>query len=330
MLILTSLLLAGAEQSTEETRVSSPSINSLRRMLHTSSVAFIPGHVTSMMLQNYMHEGSVADASVQASFAKFWDAAVPQQDEEGHQVYKFKNTLVSYYALTGGNDGPIRMTDKAYSSAPPSVIEYIDPTTRHNVSYFRVHRSWPDDADAHPLARAMLSLINEVIQQVGADDSDEADAAGDGASKATYEAMMSAFRVRRSYADPQYQAGEPGPEGVHQDSAVLTAIVLLDRVNVASDSGGNRVWSLEQPAGKPLDSDLHNASRLLASPMLRRRFDMLLVMDREVKHEACAIEPADLSKAAVRDVLTFEVRRLPVRVKVALSTQAGDEQVAQR
>ena len=124
----------------------------------------------------------------------------------------------------------------------------------------------------------------------------------------TFRAMMRAFRVRNTRSEARFRDGEPGPEGVHQDAAHLTAVVLMARENVAAGTGGNRVWALEQPAGKPRDADLANASRLLASTVLTERFDTLLVMDRLVKHEACPIAPADGTRAAVRDVWTFEVR----------------------
>ena len=321
-------LLLGSEQCVEKAR---SDLQQTLKTLHSSSVAFVPANVTINILKNY--EPSVDDAAVQASFAKYWDVAVPQRDEQGREVYEFKDTLVSYFSLLtssfDGLDFPDesehfdrlqRSTDKVYvnrtstpdesssssvtsdagsSDAPPSdVIEYIDPTTAHDVSFFRVHRAWPDDADAHPISRAMLSLLHTAVARV--------------AAFGAYEAMMSAMRVRRSDTEPRYKAGDPGPEGVHQDSAVLTVVLLMDRVNVAAHTGGNRVWSLEQPAGKPAAADLRNASRLKKSVMLRDRFDMLLVMDREVKHEACAIEAADAGEPAVRDVLTFEVRRVTV------------------
>ena len=92
-------------------------------------------------------------------------------------------------------------------------------------------------------------------------------------------------------------------------------IILMRRHNVAEGSGGNRVWNLEQRCGKPTDDDLASP-RLVRSHILRRRFDALVVLDREVKHEACPIFVAaagDLegpgAETAVRDVLTIEVRR---------------------
>ena len=84
-------------------------------------------------------------------------------------------------------------------------------------------------------------------------------------------------------------------------------IILMRRHNVAEESGGNRVWDLEQSCGKPTDDDLASP-RLLRSHTLHRRFDALVVLDREVKHEACPLVAAS-EGAAVRDVLTIEVRK---------------------
>jgi hypothetical protein len=64
--------------------------------------------------------------------------------------------------------------------------------------------------------------------------------------------MQVAFRVTKT----SDRHGEPGPEGIHQDACQLTAIVLMDRKNVAEASGGNRVWSLDQPAGALLLSQV--------------------------------------------------------------------------
>ena len=86
-------------------------------------------------------------------------------------------------------------------------------------------------------------------------------------------------------------------------------IIMMQRCNVAEESGGNRVWSLEQSCGKPRSGDLASR-RLIASHVLRERFDALLVLDREVKHEACPVAVADdAAGPAIRDVLTIEVRR---------------------
>lgn len=87
-------------------------------------------------------------------------------------------------------------------------------------------------------------------------------------------------------------------------------IIMMQRRNVAGESGGNRVWSLEQHCGKPTDADL-SSSRLLTSCTLRDRFDALVVLDRDVKHEAFPVVARDSADPAIRDVLTIEVRPGP-------------------
>ena len=57
------------------------------------------------------------------------------------------------------------------------------------------------------------------------------------------------------------------------------------------------------------------STRLLKELVLRDRFDTLFLLDREAKHEALPIiidknyRNKEEEKFAVRDVLTFEVRR---------------------
>ena len=63
------------------------------------------------------------------------------------------------------------------------------------------------------------------------------------------------------------------------------------------------------PCGKPAAADLRSA-RLLATHTLREPLDTLLLLDRKVKHEVGPIEQEDRAAGdAIRDVLTFEVRR---------------------
>lgn len=99
----------------------------------------------------------------------------------------------------------------------------------------------------------------------------------------------------------------------------------MQRHNVAPTSGGNRVWSLEQPCGKPTADDV-SSERLLASHTLLRRFDAIFMLDRRVKHEALPVVQADeQAGAAIRDVMTIEVRR-PRRADQACAE--GDSEAA--
>lgn len=204
------------------------------------------------------------------------------------------------------------------------------------MSYFRVHKTWPTAADGNPVLKALLRVVSELLRGI------VPPSPGGGQESSKFEAMVSAFRVTRSAEpgrssdgqlgseassrDPGLEAmdgnlrlkealdGDPGPEGVHQDDAEITAVIMMNRRNVLTGTGGNRVWSLQQACGKPSQADLAS-DRLLSSPMLLDRFDALFLLDRKVKHEACPIgvAPSDVApradSSAVRDVLTFEVRR---------------------
>lgn len=253
------------------------------------------------------------------------------------------------------------------------VVEHVDPTTvggqleghlepgtveeEGRVGHFRLHKSWPTMVDVNATMLALQAVIFELVARpadIGLDAPDIVDigVASDGArhpsagheGPATREgggwvSMQSAFRVTRR---EDGAGGDPGSEGVHQDSAALTAIVMMDRVNVAPGTGGNRVWTLEQPCGKPTPEDLASP-RLLAEGTLEVRFDTLFVLDRKVKHEAlpfhpatttitpsyapalksahagdttdpkaagaCGVVASEVAAVAWRDVLTFEVRR---------------------
>jgi len=226
------------------------------------------------------------------------------------------------------------------SSSNEFVVERIDPTTSvvcGAASHLRVHKSWPLRADGNRTLRALQRFMIEVIAhpQSGID-WHGGEGGGEGedriGSASSFEVMQSAFRVvhdatplsapRTTAAGAAASAaartapGDPSPEGVHQDAAQLTAVVLIDRRNLAMDSGGNRVWSLKQRCGKAAlvaddampGSGEPGTAELLARVVLSDRFDTLLLLDREVKHEALPIAPIDPTQTAERDVLTFEVR----------------------
>ena len=66
---------------------------------------------------------------------------------------------------------------------------------------------------------------------------------------------------------------------------------------------------MNQECGKPTNDDIIS-TKLLGAKVLEHRFDAVFLLDRMVKHEALPIEMADLDGVtAVRDVLTFEVRK---------------------
>ena len=266
------------------------------------------------------------------------DEAIPQVDEGGAEVYPHKGTLCSYYTMDAGGSSNVTRSDCEHATRLHGrSIEIVDSTTinGNGSSFFRVHKAWPHTADHSSLISAPQRLVLAVLraltmnntrrivkgdvrlrqsvspsgvraQMAGVLD-EEAGNDEEVGNAALFEAMMTGFRVTRSAT----RLGEPGPEGVHQDSALLTVVMLLQRRNLAADSGGSRVWSLDQPCGKPAAADAEpTVGRLLGSHVLRHPFDALFLLDREVKHEALPIMQLDESAGpAIRDVLTFEVRR---------------------
>ena len=120
-----------------------------------------------------------------------------------------------------------------------------------------------------------------------------------GGSIHDYAAMQTAYRV----------TDDPGPEGVHQDAALLTAVMLIKRVNCDAGSAANRIWSLEQKYGKPTYED-EKSGRLLFETTMVNLFDTILLLDRKVKHEVTKLRKNILSEEILlRDVLTFEIRK---------------------
>lgn len=273
------------------------------------------------------------------SLSALWDDTEPQRDEHDEEVYPYKGTLASYWVLGEQADGApaasFNATRVTRSSWPPGkVLELIDATTVHSVSFHRVHKAWPHAVEANSVVRALHKFVYEILARPSDIQWRNNNGTGD-SSGGVAETFMSAFRVRKSMAPGRFQMGDPGPEGIHSDDCDLTVVTMMQRENLAHDSGGNRVWRPEQPCGKPTVADTVNATgRLRAAPILRERFDTLIILDREAKHEALPIAPADAeakaergqcckhgagsaASMARRDVLTMEVVR-GVRQHVAV------------
>jgi hypothetical protein len=267
------------------------------------------------------------DRNEMKSLAQFWDQTAPQRDEHGNEVYPGKRSLCGYYhtvtdrrIVTAVEPGG---TNQHHHHNNHITIEHIDPTTVHQVSNYRVHKAWPTESDTHSTLVALRKIMLEIVQQIIVVDvgDDEIPIDNDGMGDSSnnnrnnsissnetnihcLESMQTAYRVIKS--GPTLP-GDPGPEGVHQDAALLTAIVLIGRHNVHNGSGRNRIWSLAQPNGKPKVVVQHH-DNLIAEMTLQNPLDTLLVLDRKVKHEATVITPIEESLPAIRDVLTFEVR----------------------
>jgi hypothetical protein len=300
----------------------------VRRALAANKFVFVPGADVLEILSS-LSGGKALDRSAIAGMSAVWAGAIPQADPETAQpIYPFKNTLLAHYAMDSqapacdvrrfhGYDYATEGTPHEKPGAS-FVAEVIDTTTVHEdgIPFVRVHKTFEDAWESNPTVQALQRFIWEVMFG-GSEGGLRWDDPADGTVKDSpvFHMQMAAYRILSN----KKRFGEPGPEGVHQDTAEMTAIMLLKRENLQPESGWNRVWTLDQPNGKvgavPAGSTAgeegghgHRAN-LLTHTVLSSQFDTLLVLDRDVKHEALPIRPVDPALDAVRDVLTFEVRR---------------------
>lgn len=286
-------------------------IKFIQSELASKKFAFLSANEMQTLMGNF-GEFSCDD---EQEFEKFWDYSVAQRDESENEVYPYKGTLVSYFSMNIKKDFNSINRSSSHNLQNDSEgrsIEFIDPTTVGEESKFRIHKQWPLNADNNPIILGLLRIVFEIISRPSSIQWKAAP--GTDPKSSIYEPMMSGFRVTKSNSSLRYKNGEPGPEGVHQDLCELTIVVLVNRKNITFKSGGNRIWSLDQKSGKPNENDL-KSTRLLKELVLRDRFDTLFLLDREAKHEALPIiidknyGNKEEEKCAVRDVLTFEVRR---------------------
>ena len=89
------------------------------------------------------------------------------------------------------------------------------------------------------------------------------------------------------------QAGQPTPEGMHQDGVDWVLVLMVGRVNIAS--GTTSIHGLDR--------------RLLGSFTLEQPLDAALVDDHRVFHGVTPVQPLDAAKPAHRDVLVVTFRR---------------------
>ena len=89
------------------------------------------------------------------------------------------------------------------------------------------------------------------------------------------------------------QAGQPTPEGMHQDGVDWVLVLMIGRVNIASGT-----------------TSIHGLDRgLLGSFTLEAPMDAALVDDHRVFHGVTPVQPLDASQPAHRDVLVLTFRR---------------------
>jgi hypothetical protein len=89
------------------------------------------------------------------------------------------------------------------------------------------------------------------------------------------------------------QAGQPTPEGMHQDGVDWVLVLMIGRKNIAS--GTTSIHGLDR--------------RLLGSFTLEAPMDAALLDDHRVFHGVTPVQPLDASEPAYRDVLVLTWRR---------------------
>ncbi len=89
------------------------------------------------------------------------------------------------------------------------------------------------------------------------------------------------------------QAGQPTPEGMHQDGVDWVLVLMVARVNIAS--GATSIHGLDRA--------------LLGSFTLEAPLDAALVDDHRVFHGVTPVRPLDPARPAHRDVLVVTFRR---------------------
>ena len=89
------------------------------------------------------------------------------------------------------------------------------------------------------------------------------------------------------------QAGQPTPEGMHQDGVDWVMVLMVGRTNIQSGT-----------------TTIHGLDRgLLGSFTLQAPMDAALLDDHRVFHGVTAVEPLDPGQPAHRDVLVLTFRR---------------------
>jgi len=168
--------------------------------------------------------------------------------------------------------------------------------------YTRYYPALPDKWNSDMLLRAIHRLFVEVVAkprqlEMGI----QAPAAG----------VMYQFCYRTEMSrgsDGEVLGGDPGPEGVHVDGGTAAMILVARRENIKPQTGGTRIWSNEQPTGKPMEEDV-DSDKLLHTWQPAQEFDALFFLDERVLHEALQGDLLDSASVGNRDMLILDVRR---------------------
>lgn len=196
-------------------------------------------------------------------FARSWgDLGLDTYMADGGRYRKRRHA-----ALRTGPDGAVRKPHQAhyqsrdYNALNGGIARWFDPML--------------DTVAEHPAFQAILRLCYRLF---------------DGLTPASaWHVEAHQFRIEARGG----QAGQPTPEGMHQDGVDWVLVLMVGRVNIAS--GTTSIHGLDRA---PL------SSFTLEAPM-----DAALLDDHRVFHGVTAVQPLDPSQPAHRDVLVLTFRR---------------------
>ncbi|GAB7035269.1 2OG-Fe dioxygenase family protein [Streptomyces sp. NPDC021749] len=251
-----------------ETAVATP-VATARASLATAGVHLLPATVTRSLL--------AADAEAWARFAAHWEELSPD-----HYAAELGTCRLRRY-------GQFSLTPTTGELSHLPHLPFVQPD-RTNPLYDGVDRHFEPLTEAFttdPVLRAVLGLLGRLA---GALD----------ATVTTWNAKVHPFRVVAA-ADG---AGDPTPEGRHQDGVTLVSSLLVNRHNATG--GRSTLYALD--------------GRELLSVTLDEPAALLVSDDRSTLHGVSPIHPLNPVRAAHRDVL---VTTLIPQIRSARSRAAG-------
>ncbi|MFF4289381.1 2OG-Fe dioxygenase family protein [Streptomyces sp. NPDC001633] len=252
----------------DETAVTTP-VATARASLATAGAHLLPAAVTRSLL--------AADEAAWARFAAHWEGLSPDRYAAEQGTCRLRRY------------GQFVLTPATGQLSHLPHLPFVQPD-RTNPLYDGVDRHFEPLTDAFtadPVLRAVLALLGRLA---GALDP----------TVTTWNAKVHPFRVVAA-ADG---AGNPTPEGKHQDGVTLVSSLLVHRSNAIG--GRSTVYA---PDGRELLSvTLDEPAALLVSD------------DRSTLHGVSPIRPLDPARTAHRDVL---VTTLIPQIRSARSRAAG-------
>lgn len=281
----------------------------LRHELKEVGFAFVPSDVLRGWLNADLLQRGTSVKQEWHAFGKIWETSPVQNARDSdEQIYEHKKVYHSKYSVNAGEtdinmkplvrqvdglrtdkDGELRQLYSAHESTSTA-----GQATPH---FQRDYPGLPHHYDRNLLLQASQRLFAEVFHPVYQKEIGICEPLASTMFQFAYSTRMNLFGK-----------GDPGPEGVHFDGAVGAMIIVVGRRNIRPGTGGTRIWSPDQPTGKPTPEDL-TSGRLLLQTEPKDELDTLFYLDERVAHEAVAGEIIDGAVEAERNMLIMDFRR---------------------